>query len=194
MEHTNPPVREYTKKTPNSGIYKIVNNHNQKLYIGQSKDIYQRWYQHLSDLRRNKHHCKSLQKDWNFYKEESFTFSVIETCDLIDLIGLEKDYIISYPKERLYNFNIENHPWKAGFTALSQDLPVRLKRDCDGDLLSVKYCPNCQLDKLSNSFDEYSIYCFSCRQEIEAEFETESEILEGTQIKRYKAPVTKYKL
>ena len=33
-------------KKPICGIYKITNQVNSKIYIGQSKDIYRRWKEH----------------------------------------------------------------------------------------------------------------------------------------------------
>ena len=37
------------------GIYMIRNKINNKMYIGQAVDIYDRWEEHIRDLRRNKH-------------------------------------------------------------------------------------------------------------------------------------------
>lgn len=48
-------------KEKNCGIYCIENTVNGKKYIGQSIDIYQRWYEHRSVLRRGKHHSSKLQ-------------------------------------------------------------------------------------------------------------------------------------
>lgn len=64
-----------------SGVYKITNIINKKFYIGSSNNIKQRWREHRSDLRRNKHHNKHLQSAWNKYGEESFVFDIIEQCE-----------------------------------------------------------------------------------------------------------------
>ena len=37
------------------GIYKITNLKNDKVYIGESIDIYQRWGRHKKDLRKGEH-------------------------------------------------------------------------------------------------------------------------------------------
>ena len=43
-----------------SGIYKIENLINHKVYIGQSKDIYQRWYTHKrASFNKNCNKCRS---------------------------------------------------------------------------------------------------------------------------------------
>lgn len=61
-----------------SGIYKITNIENNKFYVGSSCNIKQRWYAHLSMLRRDKHHNKHLQNAFNKYGEPSFKFEVLE--------------------------------------------------------------------------------------------------------------------
>jgi group I intron endonuclease len=66
-----------TKKT---GIYRIVNKVNKKVYVGSSINIRGRWAVHKSDLRRNKHHNYHLQKSWNKYGERNFSFMIIEEC------------------------------------------------------------------------------------------------------------------
>ena len=56
------------------GIYKIENRVNHKIYIGQSVDIYTRWYNHKHSLRNGIHYNKHLQKSWDKYGEENFEF------------------------------------------------------------------------------------------------------------------------
>jgi predicted GIY-YIG superfamily endonuclease len=50
-----------------SGIYYIKNITNNKLYIGSSKDILKRFYEHKRLLRHNKHHSIRLQRAWDKY-------------------------------------------------------------------------------------------------------------------------------
>jgi group I intron endonuclease len=62
-----------------SGIYKIENLINHKIYIGQSKDIFSRWKQHLERNRKNK---SLLYRAFNKYGYENFSFEIIkETYD-----------------------------------------------------------------------------------------------------------------
>ena len=61
-----------------SGIYKITNLKNGKFYIGSSKDIERRWWEHTNELDKNIHINKKLQNAWNFYGKDNFKFEIIE--------------------------------------------------------------------------------------------------------------------
>lgn len=60
-----------------SGIYKIINIQNGRIYIGSAKEFKSRARQHFSSLRNNKHQNKFLQNDFNKCEEEAFEFHVI---------------------------------------------------------------------------------------------------------------------
>lgn len=75
-----------------SGIYKIVNRINNKCYIGSSKHIHNRWYQHKHHLLNNKHHSLHLQSAWNLYHETNFYLEIIEECKLEELSSRENYY------------------------------------------------------------------------------------------------------
>lgn len=47
------------------GVYLITNLKSQRVYIGESIDIYQRWERHKKDLVSNQHHNQALQNDYN---------------------------------------------------------------------------------------------------------------------------------
>lgn len=77
------------------GIYKIENKINSKVYIGQSNNIYKRWYAHKNDLRRNVHDNDYLQHAWNKYGEENFEFSIVELCENnIDVLNSREQFYI----------------------------------------------------------------------------------------------------
>lgn len=89
------------------GIYCIENLVNNKKYIGQSISIYDRWNQHRSELRNNQHENEHLQNAWNKYAEESFSFYVLEECDVEDLDDKEKYYMCLFDVEnRDFGYNI----------------------------------------------------------------------------------------
>ena len=89
-----------------SGIYKITNKINGKFYIGSSQNISRRWYDHKRELRHNRHCNKHLQDAWNKYGEDSFSFEVIEECDICKLSEIEQRYINKYiDSEIMYNIS-----------------------------------------------------------------------------------------
>lgn len=61
-----------------TGIYQILNLTNNKRYIGSSKKIENRWREHKTLLRTNKHHSQHLQASFNKYGLSNFEFSILE--------------------------------------------------------------------------------------------------------------------
>ena len=77
------------------GIYKIINNDNGKVYIGQSVDVEYRLCNHFSCLRHNRHDNEHLQRAYNL-NPAAFTWELIQECDVDDLDVLEVYYICKY--------------------------------------------------------------------------------------------------
>ena len=76
-----------------SGIYKIESKDG-KIYIGSAVNIKNRWSSHKSKLTKNKHHSKHLQRAWNKYGADYFTFSILEVVeDKSKLIYYEQVWI-----------------------------------------------------------------------------------------------------
>lgn len=90
-----------------SGVYKIQNILNGKLYIGSSGNIGKRICYHKSLLRRNKHHSIHLQNSYNKNGIQSFVFSIIELCGIEDLVVREQFWIDSHSKEMVYNYRVD---------------------------------------------------------------------------------------
>ena len=66
-----------------SGVYKITNNITGDFYIGSSKNIENRWYQHRSPSCQKQHSNSKLYKAMANYGLDNFTFEIIEeTADL----------------------------------------------------------------------------------------------------------------
>lgn len=78
------------------GIYCIKNKVNNKVYIGQSKNIKRRWRTHRYNLNKNQHTNNHLQCAWNIYGKDSFEFIVLQECAIDELDDLERDYIAKY--------------------------------------------------------------------------------------------------
>ena len=73
-----------------SGIYKITNTTNNKVYVGSTKDYLSRKRCHLCQLRKGKHHSKYLQRSYNKYGEENFKFELIIPCPVRYLVKMEQ--------------------------------------------------------------------------------------------------------
>lgn len=76
-----------------TGIYKITNISNNKIYIGSSVDMLTRWSQHKYYFRNEKHQNIHLQRAYNKYGEQSFVFEILENCEPDKLIEREQVWI-----------------------------------------------------------------------------------------------------
>jgi group I intron endonuclease len=81
------------KANEKTGIYSITCNPTEKVYIGSSVQIYRRWSQHRTKLRKGNHTSPHLQKAWTKHGESAFEFKVVEECELEKLIEREQYYI-----------------------------------------------------------------------------------------------------
>lgn len=100
-------INEINKISRDSGIYKITNIINNKVYIGSAFNLHNRIYIHCYLLRRNEHHNPHLQSAWNKYSESSFEFNVIEICNRDDLLTREQFWLDEYKSyDNKYGYNI----------------------------------------------------------------------------------------
>ncbi len=83
------------------GIYIITNLINKKVYIGSSVRINTRLMSHKYMLRLNEHFNQYLQKSFNKYGENNFSFEVLELCDEYLLVSRENYYIEKYESNNL---------------------------------------------------------------------------------------------
>lgn len=74
-----------------SGIYEIINLTTNKVYIGHSKRMSQRWLDHQKDLNKNKHTNCHLQYAWNKYGKDDFIFRKIEFVENIKEKLIERE-------------------------------------------------------------------------------------------------------
>lgn len=89
-----------------SGVYKIVNLKTNKIYIGSSVNVYERWTAHKYHLRLGVHRNIYLQRTYNKYGDESLQFSIIESCGREKLTEREQywiDYYGGLGSANLYN-------------------------------------------------------------------------------------------
>lgn len=78
------------------GIYKITNKINNKVYIGSSKEIENRFYEHILKLEGNYHINKHLNSAFNKYGSKNFKFEIIRIVSLFILRKAEQFYINKY--------------------------------------------------------------------------------------------------
>ena len=91
-----------------SGIYKITNAIDGKVYIGQTVCFVRRAQLHKSQLQRNKHGNHKLQNAVNKYGIDRFLFEIIAVCDIHDLDRQETEYLAQYihNKKACYNHDL----------------------------------------------------------------------------------------
>ena len=78
-------------------IYKIVNQINQKMYIGQTTvTVERRWQKHISDSKRKELQNRPLYKAFNKYGIENFLIEIIEECSNDILAEREKFWILHF--------------------------------------------------------------------------------------------------
>jgi group I intron endonuclease len=95
-----------------TGIYKILNKENNKVYIGSATDIKKRWRDHKWYLNHNLHHNSHLQSAWNKYGINNFEFSIIVECNIDELLIKENEFIKRYDSlNNSYGYNV-NDPRK----------------------------------------------------------------------------------
>ena len=96
-----------------SGIYAIIRKdikENSVVYVGSSKNVYQRWKTHLNQLKRNKHYNIILQRAFNKYSKISLSFKLLEETTRDNLLVKEQYYIdLHNPK-----YNIQKNALKGG--------------------------------------------------------------------------------
>ena len=76
-----------------SGVYIIRNTISGKCYVGSAANVESRWYTHRKRLRGGYHHNPHLQASWKAYGEEAFEWTVVEECEISNLLAVEQHWI-----------------------------------------------------------------------------------------------------
>lgn len=86
------------RKQQKTGIYKITNLINGKMYIGQSVDIYKRWKKHKTEClnKKSKSYNYPIYRAFRKYGIENFNFEILEECALNELNTRERYYIVMF--------------------------------------------------------------------------------------------------
>lgn len=122
------------------GIYKITNQLNNKIYIGQSIDIGRRWSEHKSRAFETNTNCyyKPLYCAIRKYGLKNFNFEIIEECSPENLNEREKYYIIKFDSQVPYGYNIRTEDNKNSQIRYCSNCGIRI--DIHGKL---GLCANC---------------------------------------------------
>src|SRR5690606_3407741 len=79
-----------------TGIYKIENVRNGRIYIGSAVSIKKRWREHKRQLDTGIHHSRFMQRCYNKHSSNVFDFSVLLYCDRENLIDYEQRAIDTF--------------------------------------------------------------------------------------------------
>lgn len=98
----------------NGFIYKITNNINSKIYIGQTKQsLKKRWSRHCDKSGSVNEMNMAIKKAILKYGKENFSIEIIEECDISELNEKEIYYIAKYNSN---NYKIGYNETKGGQT------------------------------------------------------------------------------
>ena len=97
-----------------TGIYKITNQKTQLSYVGQARDMRERWREHMKfglgiDTPANNPLYQAMKTDGL----ENFTFELLEKCETKELDEKEKFYISLYDSYT-YGYNSNSGVGKKG--------------------------------------------------------------------------------
>lgn len=110
-----------------SGIYKIENIANGKIYIGSTIDFKERWKRHRIYLRKGKHTNRHLQGAWNIYGESGFSFTVLEECENNILIEREQFFMDTLRPEYNIRLIAESNRGLVGSESMKQKMSQIMK-------------------------------------------------------------------
>lgn len=75
-------------------VYIITNKLNGKYYVGSSVNTEKRLWRHRKELESGTHHCIFLQRAWDKYGSDNFSFDILKQClSLEEARALEQEYL-----------------------------------------------------------------------------------------------------
>jgi len=77
---------DYKQKIKPMGIFQIKNLVNGKVFIGDTFNLDAAYNKHKFQLNLGSHKNKDLQKEWNQYGQDNFTYEVLEVLEQDDSI------------------------------------------------------------------------------------------------------------
>jgi hypothetical protein len=92
-------IRAYKERTKTAGVFMVKNHANGKLLLGSSLNLEGPLNSHRFMLRSGQHRNAALQRDWDAFGAESFTFEILETVTPSDDPGFDLDDELSLLEE-----------------------------------------------------------------------------------------------
>ena len=89
-------------------VYKIECIVDGRFYIGASINAHKRHLEHFNDLRKRKHHNIFLQRAFDKYGEDSFTYKVLEEFQEEELMWKREEELKHDQEEHLLNPDSED--------------------------------------------------------------------------------------
>lgn len=123
-------------KNKKIGVYQILNLTNGKSYIGSSRCIYDRFYNHKINLNNNKNANTHLQLSWNMYGKDNFKFNILEECKVEELIEKEKKWVEIFNTtnpEKGYNKVIPGEEYKIAFRKNDR---IKIRKGRNGEVIN----------------------------------------------------------
>ena len=139
-----------------SGIYKIVNIVNHKMYIGKTSSTFKkRWAKHKSELNRGLSGCLHLQNAWTKYGSNNFKFEVIAegAFNKQELKQLEEIFIMLYGYYNIRKVSDCREYNKSFRNKMSKALAERWKNK-----EYREYMRSCRLDPAWKNYNEISTF------------------------------------
>jgi group I intron endonuclease len=94
------------------GVYSITNTANGKRYIGSTRGLERRLYEHRRQLRTGTHRNAHLQSAWNVHGESNFVFKPLAIIhDASEMLATERGLILALnAADRTHGYNISTEP------------------------------------------------------------------------------------
>lgn len=122
------------EKRNSSGIYKIENKINGKVYVGKTVNFRKRYvsykasYYNRTERQINSYLMNSIDK----YKPENFTFSILESCSIDDLAEKELFWMVELESTNLekgYNLRMDSSTGMVTHDSTREKISNRLKKE-----------------------------------------------------------------
>ena len=100
-----------TAATSKTGIYKITNTTNDRIYIGQSTNIADRWKQHIKRGTGAEKGTLVGEKLYRAMFEDgiwNFSFEILEVVENKDDLNEREKYWINYFSAKEFGYNMKN--------------------------------------------------------------------------------------